>query len=274
MFYNHNYHILMKNFYLFLALSLGFGLNAQVNPLPNAHAHNDYVHSRPLMEAIENGFTSVEADIHLIEGELYVTHDHPESVSESITLKALYLEPLKQLAEKNNGKIYPGYNGPFYLMIDIKTNADSTYTVLKKQLETYESMLSKNTNDTIYGGPVTIFLSGNRPFATVLEEKTRLVGLDGRPTDLIKSYASTVVPVISDSYRSHLKWRGTGEMPKEEWEWLVNFCEVTHAQGKKVRLWASPDNEVAWSTLLKAGVDLINTDKIPELSAFLSKNSK
>ena len=63
----------------------------EVTPLPNAHSHNDYQHERPLFEALENGFTSVEADVHLIEGELYVTHDHPETLEESKTLQTLYL---------------------------------------------------------------------------------------------------------------------------------------------------------------------------------------
>src|SRR4030095_12119754 len=44
-------------------------------PLLRAHAHNDYEHTRPLLDALEQGFCSVEADIYLIDGELRVAHD-------------------------------------------------------------------------------------------------------------------------------------------------------------------------------------------------------
>lgn len=39
---------------------------------PQAHAHNDYRHEQPLREALACGFTSVEADVHLVDGELYL----------------------------------------------------------------------------------------------------------------------------------------------------------------------------------------------------------
>src|SRR5688500_18169484 len=46
--------------------------------LPNAHSHNDYEHKRPLLDALANGFTSVEADIYLVEGLLLVAHDRKD----------------------------------------------------------------------------------------------------------------------------------------------------------------------------------------------------
>src|SRR2546426_1011359 len=46
-----------------------------VVPLLNAHAHNDYEHSRPLLDALDQGFTSVEADVFPVAGNLLVAHD-------------------------------------------------------------------------------------------------------------------------------------------------------------------------------------------------------
>ena len=71
-------HLLIAWFLLTLSLT-GF---AQVNPLPNAHAHNDYRHGRPLQDALEHGFTSIEADVLLINGELYVGHAMPPEPSD------------------------------------------------------------------------------------------------------------------------------------------------------------------------------------------------
>ena len=36
-----------------------------------------------------------------------------------------------------------------------------------------------------------------------------------------------------------------------------------------VRFWAAPDNAAVWEELYRAGVDLINTDRLEQLDAFL-----
>ena len=45
--------------------------SAEPLPLVCAHAHNDYKHTRPLYDALNRGFCNVEADIYLIDGELF-----------------------------------------------------------------------------------------------------------------------------------------------------------------------------------------------------------
>lgn len=41
---------------------------AEAEPLAQAHAHNDYEHTRPLHDALDHSFTSVEADVWLVDG--------------------------------------------------------------------------------------------------------------------------------------------------------------------------------------------------------------
>src|SRR5436190_846130 len=57
-------------------------------PLARTHAHNDYEHKRPLLDALECGFTSVEADIWLVKGQLLVAHT-PLAWDTKRTLEAL-----------------------------------------------------------------------------------------------------------------------------------------------------------------------------------------
>ncbi|MBL4586275.1 MAG: hypothetical protein JKX84_04350, partial [Flavobacteriales bacterium] len=45
-----------------------------------------------------------------------------------------------------------------------------------------------------------------------------------------------------------------------------------HAEGKKLRLWASPDNPNAWQVFHKLGVDLINTDKPKKFGNFFKNH--
>src|SRR5689334_4607279 len=96
-----------------------------VTPLRRAHAHNDYEHKRPLFDALDHGFCSVEADVYLIDGKLLVAHDRKD-VKPDRTLEALYLDPLRERARANGGRVYPG--GPtVFLLVDVKSGAEETY---------------------------------------------------------------------------------------------------------------------------------------------------
>src|SRR5690242_16456677 len=97
------------------------GPTRETRPLIRAHAHNDYEHPRPLFDALDQGFCSIEADIWLVDGQLLVAHDR-KKVNPERTLQALYLSPLQKLIQQNGGGLYPG--GPTCtLLIDIKSEA-------------------------------------------------------------------------------------------------------------------------------------------------------
>jgi Glycerophosphoryl diester phosphodiesterase family len=240
-------------------------------PLSNAHAHNDYEHPRPLLDALACGFTEVEADVYLIDGDLYVAHDRPQYKDSTRTLRNLYLRPLQDRISAHQGRIYPGYAGHFYLMIDFKTAADSTYPVLRAQLQEFSTILSA-VRDTVDEGhkPVKIFISGNRPsVANLQRDSVQWAALDGRPDELGKGVPVSLMPVVSTHYARVLQWRGTGDIDPKDRQRLLSFVQQAHAEGKKVRLWGAPDTPACWRLLLSAGVDLINTDKLREFAEFM-----
>ena len=68
---------LNKLLLFFLLAGIQINCFAQSTPLLNAFAHNDYCHKHPLYDALENGFTSIEADIFLKDGKLIVAHIFP-----------------------------------------------------------------------------------------------------------------------------------------------------------------------------------------------------
>ena len=139
--------------------------NGIPKPLAHAHAHNDYAHRRPLADALEHGFCSVEADIHLVDGQLLVAHDR-RNVRPDRTLEGLYLDPLRRRVQRNRGKVYPG--GPvFTLLIDIKSNGPQTYAVLSKVLARYSEMLTAVRDGAVRTKAVMVVISGNRPWASV-----------------------------------------------------------------------------------------------------------
>src|SRR5215510_7968791 len=113
-----------------VAMALGAScLAGEPQPLVQAHAHNDYLHPHPLFDALEHGFCSVEADIHLVNGKLLVAHERQMTKPER-TLEALYLDPLRERVKKNGGRVYP--NGPeFTLLIDLKSDWHNIYPALR-----------------------------------------------------------------------------------------------------------------------------------------------
>jgi hypothetical protein len=254
---------------LFLLALLAAGCAApRATPLPNAHAHNDYLHPRPLHDALRHGFASIEADVHLVNGELYVSHDAPDTARAG-TLRELYLEPLRRRVSRHRGAVYPGSREPLLLLVDLKTDGEATYAVLRAQLRAYRDLLVRTEGNAVQPGPVQVVLSGNRPTATVRGEATRLVGIDGRPADLDSAVHASLMPLISYNYTHLVKWNGVGEMPAAERETLQTLAARTHAQGKKLRLWATPEDERVWQALRDAGVDYLNTDQLERLRRFL-----
>jgi hypothetical protein len=245
---------------------------ANVVPLPNAHAHNDYEQSRPLWDALDHGFTSVEADVYAKNDTLYVSHNRPAFWNPDKSLENLYLRPLAERIRQNGGKVYPNYNGPVYLMIDFKTGADSTYKALEKVLQKYRSILTSCKGNRCQPGAVTVFISGNRPIETLKKAKERLAGIDGRPADLGKGFSRELMPVVSDSYSNQLSWWGQGPMPEEQSQKLRQLVQRVHAEGKKLRLWACPEDPAVWTKLREAGADFLSTDQLELVRDFLLTN--
>jgi len=243
-----------------------------VEPLKQAHAHNDYHHKRPLLDALDHGFCGVEADIFLVEGKLLIGHDRGELKPER-TLQSLYLDPLRERVKLNGGKVFSeaGAELKFTLLIDIKTDDEKTFAVLAKALAEYSEILTEVDGKKEIQRAVTVIISGNRAKDKIAAENPRFAAIDGRLADLSSDVPTSLMPLISDRWGSHFKWRGNGEMPAEEKEKLRQIVKKAHADGRRVRFWATPEDPAVWEELHAVGVDLINTDDLPGLRDFLTK---
>ena len=253
----------------------------QVVPLERAHAHNDYEHERPLYGALGHGFKSVEADIWLIDGELVVSHDDPRlstTPPPKGTLESLYLEPLRREIKANGGSVYPGDPDYFTLLIDIKSEDVATYRALHEELEGYADVFTKFGPRGVRDRAVTAIVSGNRPRAYMESQRVRYAAYDGRiPEDLGGSQnPQSFAPLVSQNWTRLFTWQGVGPMPEAERQKLHEIVATAHANGQRVRFWATPEipetREAVWRELLAAEVDYINTDNLAALQTFLLAN--
>ena len=243
-------------------------------PLWRAHAHNDYEHPRPLFDALDHRFGSVEADIFLVGDQLLIGHDASE-LDPSRTLESLYLEPLSALVKANHGSVYRGWRHPLQLLIDIKTEGSSTYLELDRHLLRYKHLFTTYAHGRVHPGAVTNVISGDRAARTPMEAQTvRRAFYDGRLADLGSSAPASFISLISDDWQANFTWLGTGTFPDAQRQKLRSIVARAHAAGQTVRFWNTPDvagpaRDALWDELFAAGVDFLNTDDLAGLEAFL-----
>ncbi|HEY0680521.1 MAG TPA: phosphatidylinositol-specific phospholipase C/glycerophosphodiester phosphodiesterase family protein [Chitinophagaceae bacterium] len=242
------------------AFSLALGQRIK-HSVANAHSHNDYNHAKPFYTAYDSGFGSIEADIFLRNGHLYVAHDFAD-IDTARTLAALYLEPLREKIVKNNGHVYPDALKKLQLLIDLKTAALPTLDTLISVLRKYNEIIECPT--------LKIVISGNQPDHSRLNAYPRWIHFDGRPGKIPAPEVLDRIALISDNFRKYSSWTGEGTLPRPDLKKIKLVVAEAHKYKKPIRFWATPDSPDAWRLLKKLKVDYINTDKIGELSDFLN----
>ncbi|MHA8089100.1 hypothetical protein U8593_02230 [Aquirufa antheringensis] len=238
----------MKKIALFCLLS--FALQAQ-STLSKAHAHNDYEHERPFFEAFQLGFGSIEADVYAVNGQLLVGHERNQ-LSLNRNLKDLYIDPIIRVLKANK-------EGDFHqLLIDSKTSSDSTLPLIIAALKPHAELIQQKG--------FRIVISGNRPKPSQYIESPAWITFDGRSNE---RFPTSKVLLESESMLKFGFWAGQGPIPAALKEKLKNYVDQVHANGRKVRLWATPDSLLGYQALLDIGVDYIGTDKLSLLADYL-----
>lgn len=246
-------------------LHVGRASAQAIVPLAHAHAHNDYEHTRPLADALEHGFTSVEADIYLVDGQLLVAHDR-DKVDRARTLESLYLDPLRTIVKEHGGSVY-GTPYPLTLLIDIKSDSEATYAALDAVLRRYADILTIFADTLVIEGPVIAVMSGERAIGTVRRAHVRFAALDGRLADLDSSrkFSARLMPLISDNWTRVTTWNGEGAPPPTLRAHLERIVTRAHRHGQRIRFWATPNVEPVWEMLRATGVDVIGADDLDAL---------
>ena len=161
-----------------------------VLPIP-CHSHNDYWRRRPLWSALCTGCISVEADVWLLDGDLYIGHSG-SSLEANKTLSKMYIEPLVDILEDRNrptalAAVFPSetrsrLHGVFFrdpeqtltLLIDFKTDGEALFPIVMEALEPLRSRgwLSYWDGQSRVDRPVTVVGTGNTPFDMVVANTT------------------------------------------------------------------------------------------------------
>lgn len=290
--------------------------NRNTFPIP-VHSHNDYERPVPILEALSYGVRSFESDVWLNpdDGILYVGHD-PYSLSQERTFRALTIEPLLKAIEQanranilqsdsneaqffanlqnsvrtNTSNAWNGYyslgvgsSSPLQLLVDIKTDGNTTWPVLVKELEPLRSRgwLTCYENGKIKPGPITVIGTGNTPIQQVAPMMKRDYFFDGplgkldTPTVIngtTYEWNNTLSPIASGSFAVIVgNYTGVEEASDAVKLNISAPIEQAHAKDIRTRYWDSPQWPIFArhrinKYMLAANSDWIGSDDIPDVA--------
>ncbi|RDX52056.1 hypothetical protein OH76DRAFT_1400974 [Lentinus brumalis] len=261
--------------------------------MPRAiHSHNDYWRDVPLLTALSYGVASVEADVSLINGTLFVGHE-PGALTKDRTFDSLYVQPLLQILNKQNPKNAFTVNNtspngvfdtageiPLQLLVDIKTDGVEALPFILKALQPLRSAgyLTVFANGTLTQSAVTVVGTGNSPLEQVKALSPRDYFFDAPLTQLTDpslntTWDPTLSPLASTDYETAVGWSGIGNITDEQVANITQFVGDAHARGIAARFWDTPawpiyarDN--VWRVLLENGADWLNADDLAAASSF------
>lgn len=235
----------------------------------SGHSHNDYHQNIPLLTAYYAGIGSIEADVFLKDGELYVAHD-PSEIKTGVTLKKMYLEPLAGFYRQNGNHAYSDSTKRLQLVVDIKKDYVKVLARLIKDLEAYPEVFNSSKNSRA----IRIVISGDVPAPADFKNYPDYISFDGRPYTTYTEDQLKRVAMISDDIKNYTPWNGKGNPTTPDLAKLTAVIEKAHQQHKPFRFWATQDSPNTWIVLERLGADWINTDQPDKLKEFYLHRDK
>jgi len=247
--------------YFFVLYSLNDTAQPRIYSPTNAHSHNDYENPRPFHAAYEHAFGSIEADIFLLDGKLFVAHDEHE-LKLRRTLEDLYLRPLDSVLQAHNEHAYADTKQSLQILIDVKTEAKATLAKLIEILRNHPTLINTPSLRWV--------ISGNRPPQNEFASYPPFILFDGVMSQSYEAPALQKIAMMSDNFKSYSSWNGLGALPETDKSTLEEIIGKWHSRHIPVRFWNAPDQPEAWTWFIRLKSDFINTDHIPELATFLN----
>ncbi|EPQ60709.1 hypothetical protein GLOTRDRAFT_90125 [Gloeophyllum trabeum ATCC 11539] len=258
----------------------------------NIHSHNDYWRDVPLLTALSYGVGSVEADVWLVNGTLYVGHE-VAALTQDRTFASLYVQPLVKIIQGQNPKnvltanqtqpngVWDTASGTaLQLLVDIKTDGVTTLPWVLEALQPLRSQgfLTTYANGSLSTGPVTVVGTGNSPLEPIKALEPRDYFFDApltqlRDPSLNTTWDFTLSPLASTDYGTAVGWSGIGDISEAQRTNITKFVDDAHSFGIKARFWDTPGwpiqaRDNVWRELVNDGADWLNADDLEAASQF------
>jgi hypothetical protein len=231
-----------------------------------AYAHNDYLNTHPLFDALSLGYKGAEADVFLVDGTLRLGHKR-RAAEEDGNFETHYLAQLRALVARCGTLTADGQ--PFLLTLEIKEASRPTFDTLVAVLARYPELFSRGSGQA--AAPVQAVLVGWYPsgfadsISIPLTRQARLERVNKMPPDA----ADRSVGLISLDYAQTMGRRWTTAAQRQHWLSTIRATKSVFP-ARRIRVYHLPVDERIYRELLAAGVDLIGTQDLAATARLLA----
>jgi hypothetical protein len=248
---------------LFVQLSF-----AQKNTKPIISSQN-FSSKTELWESVGNGILNFQADVMYIYGKLYVTPLMPDSANHKLpTLTDAYLYPLFNQFKKNNGEIVPGYKNDVYLILNISNQPVQVYKQLASEMRPFTDMLTFELGNVKHPGKLRILIKDKTQLDQINSVKPSFLGLIGTTADVGKNVDSFKMPLIEVDFNEVTSWKGTGNIPFNDFVKFKELVAKVQAEGKKIVISNCPAYKTVAELILQSKADFMSTSEPSRAAAF------
>ncbi|MNU12032.1 Alkaline phosphatase 3 precursor [compost metagenome] len=224
------------------------------------HSHNDYEQKVPFWYALGSGVSSIEADVFLVNNQLYVSHEEKD-IQKSRTFESLYLEPINKALEMNMIN-----QESLQILIDSKTDAKTTLDQIVRSIQKYPRITAQNK--------VKFVISGNQPKPQEYTSYPDFIFFDYQKLENLTTDQWKKVALVSLSFPQYSKWNGKGGLTEDDLPKVTEVIKKAKSFGKPFRFWAIPDGKTSWEFFAHNGIDFINTDHPKECVEYINSLEK
>jgi hypothetical protein len=240
----------------------------QMNTKPIISSHN-FSNKTELWESIGYGILNFQADVMYIYGKLYITSLMPDSANHKLpTLTDAYLYPLFNQFKKNNGEIIPGYQGDIFVIMNVSSQPVQVYKQLAAEMRPFSDMLSFEIDGVKHPGKLRILINDNNQLEKINSIKPSFLGLVGNSTDIEKNIDPNKMPLIEVDFDEITNWKGTGNIPFEDFLKIKELVAKVHAQNKKISFRNCPNYKPVADVIQTSKADFINTPEAFIMAGF------
>lgn len=247
----------LKKIVFFFILTFTTTIYAQT---VKVHSHNDYEQKVPFWYALGAGVSSIEADVFLVNNQLYVSHEEKD-IQKSRTFESLYLEPINKALEMNMIN-----QESLQILIDSKTDAKTTLDQIVKSIQKYPRITAQNK--------VKFLISGNQPKPEEYTSYPDFIFFDYQKLENLTTDQWKKVALVSLSFPQYSKWNGKGGLTEDDLSKVTEVIKKAKSFGKPFRFWAIPDGKTSWEFFAHNGIDFINTDHPKECVEYINSLEK
>jgi len=230
----------------------------------NAVIGSDHENKRPMLEALENSYSSIMIDLSLDKNGVITAG--------KVNFEKDYLRNIKRLLPAKNGWLFDQPD-ELVMIVNLKDDPLKMWDPFCKIIDQYQELFTQFNDGVRKKGAVRLVIAGRLPEQKLIEAAPSWYGFMFSINEESK-YSSWRNPIVGFEYKKFFKWKGDGYMPNPEYHSLLSYAKNMHKANKQIMLLNAPAGKNFWSIVLGAGVDWIEVNDMVVYADFVKNRYK